>query len=84
MVEFILVVAEVLPHLDETKNRLVYVHGKVITQRQILGIAQRIARERKWNPANVNIAGLMGKSRESYAKEVQVAFSAKRSLGRVS
>lgn len=64
------VAAQVLRHLDETKDRVVYVHDRMVTQRQFLGIAQRIARERKWNPANVNIADLSGKSRESYAKEV--------------
>jgi hypothetical protein len=63
-------VAGVLLCLDETKNRVVYVHDMIVTQRQILGIAQKIAPERKWNPVNVNITDLVAKSQESYAKGV--------------
>jgi uncharacterized protein YbjT (DUF2867 family) len=63
-------VAGVLGHLEETKNRVVYVHDMIVTQRQIMGIAQKIAPEKKWNPVTVNITDLVAKSRESYAKGV--------------
>ncbi|KAE8418101.1 hypothetical protein BDV36DRAFT_254967 [Aspergillus pseudocaelatus] len=61
-------VVGVLLHFDETKNRPVYVHDLLTTQRQIYTIVQRLAPERKWNPVDVSTAELEVKAREEWAK----------------
>ncbi|GAB1193923.1 hypothetical protein APSETT444_003160 [Aspergillus pseudonomiae] len=58
----------VLTHFDETKNRPVYVHDLVTTQRQIYTIVQKLAPGRKWNPVDVSTAELEAKAREEWAK----------------
>ncbi|KNG80512.1 oxidoreductase CipA-like protein [Aspergillus nomiae NRRL 13137] len=58
----------VLTHSDETKNRPVYVHDLVTTQRQIYTIVQKLAPGRKWNPVDVSTAELEAKAREEWAK----------------
>lgn len=63
-------VVGVLRHFDETRNRVVFVHDAVVTQRKILSIAQKIAPDRKWNPVTVNTIDMEAKSRDSYAKSV--------------
>ncbi|KAE8358922.1 hypothetical protein BDV27DRAFT_136908 [Aspergillus caelatus] len=61
-------VVGVLLHFDATKNRPVYVHDLLTTQRQIYTIVQRLAPERKWNPVDVSTAELEVKAREEWAK----------------
>ncbi|OGM48660.1 oxidoreductase CipA-like protein [Aspergillus bombycis] len=61
-------VVGVLTHFDETKNRPVYVHDLVTTQRQVYTIIQKLAPERKWNPVDVSTAELEAKAREEWAK----------------
>ncbi|KAJ4369254.1 hypothetical protein N0V83_006339 [Neocucurbitaria cava] len=63
-------VVGVLRHLDETRNRAVYVHDLVITQNKVLSMAQKLAPEKKWNPVVVNSADLEAKSRDAFAKGV--------------
>jgi len=41
----------VLSHPEETKNRAVYIRDIMMTQNQILGIAKKLAPERKWEPS---------------------------------
>lgn len=68
---YILLVGRVLgllSQLDETKNRVVYVHDIIVTQRQLMGIAQKIAPAKRWNPVTVNITNLVVRPRKSYAK----------------
>ncbi|KAE8156792.1 hypothetical protein BDV40DRAFT_305738 [Aspergillus tamarii] len=61
-------VVGVLLHFDKTKNRPVYVHDLVTTQRQIYTIVQKLAPERKWNPVDVSTAELEVKAREEWEK----------------
>lgn len=61
-------VVGVLRHVDETRNRVVYVHDLVTTQRKILSIAQRIAPDRKWNPVDMSTNDTAATSREKYAQ----------------
>ncbi|KAF7587214.1 hypothetical protein BBP40_007551 [Aspergillus hancockii] len=61
-------VVGILEHVDETKNRAVYVHDLVTTQRKIYSIVQKLAPERKWNPVNVSTAELAAKSQEEWSK----------------
>lgn len=71
-------VVEVLRHFDETRNRVVFVHDAVVTQRKILSIAQKIAPDRKWNPVTVSTTDMEAKSRDSYVEGV---FDLNSSLG---
>ncbi|KAF7624917.1 putative oxidoreductase CipA-like protein [Aspergillus flavus] len=61
-------VVGVLLHFDETKNRPVYIHDLVTSQRQIYTIVQKLAPQRKWNPVDVSTAELEVKAREEWAK----------------
>lgn len=71
-------VVGVLRHFDETRNRVVFVHDAVVTQRKILSMAQKIAPDRKWNPVTVSTVDMEANSRDSYAKGV---FDLNSSLG---
>ncbi|KAE8379007.1 hypothetical protein BDV26DRAFT_260416 [Aspergillus bertholletiae] len=59
-------VVAVLKHFDETKNRPVYLHDLVTTQRQIYAIVQKLAPERKWSPVDVSTAELEVKGRQGW------------------
>lgn len=61
-------VVGVLQHVDETKNRVVFVHDIVTTQRKILDIAEKLAPGRKWTPVPVSTADLEDASQANYAK----------------
>jgi hypothetical protein len=60
-------VVEVLCHLQETKNRAVFVQDLVTTQKEILAIAQRIKPDRTWTPKNVSTAEMETMAQEKYA-----------------
>lgn len=54
-------VVAVFEHLDETKNKAVYIHDTVVTQKQILRMAQRSDPNHKpWNIQNATIAETIG------------------------
>ncbi|KAB8070609.1 hypothetical protein BDV29DRAFT_197889 [Aspergillus leporis] len=57
-----------LKHPDETKNRPVYVHDLVTTQRKVYSIVQKLAPERKWTPVNVSTAEMQAKSQLEWDK----------------
>ncbi|KAL3457254.1 hypothetical protein BJX64DRAFT_20737 [Aspergillus heterothallicus] len=57
-----------LDHLKETKNRAVYVHDMVTTQRHLLSLARKIAPERRWEPVNVSTDDMERKARENLAQ----------------
>ncbi|KAL2826415.1 hypothetical protein BDW59DRAFT_145142 [Aspergillus cavernicola] len=61
-------VVGVLGHLEETKNRAVYVHDVVTTQRHLLSLARGIAPDRKWEPVQVSTEEMERKARENYAQ----------------
>ncbi|KAL3449878.1 hypothetical protein BJX65DRAFT_32731 [Aspergillus insuetus] len=58
----------VLGHLEETKNRAVYVHDVVTTQRHLLSLARKIAPERRWEPVSVSTEDMERKARENLAQ----------------
>lgn len=60
-------VVEVLHHLDETKNRAVFVQDLVTTQKEILAIAQRVKPDRTWIPKSVRTAEMETIAQEKYA-----------------
>ncbi|KAJ0417523.1 hypothetical protein BJY00DRAFT_315814 [Aspergillus carlsbadensis] len=61
-------VVGVLGHLEETKNRAVYVHDVVTTQRHLLSLARKIAPERRWEPVSVGTENMERKARENLAQ----------------
>ncbi|KAE8384329.1 hypothetical protein ETB97_009561 [Aspergillus alliaceus] len=61
-------VVGVLTHLEETKNRPVFVHDLVTTQRKIFAIFQRLVPGKKWEPVNVSTAELEARSRPEWEK----------------
>ncbi|KAL3480538.1 hypothetical protein BJX99DRAFT_244275 [Aspergillus californicus] len=61
-------VVGVLGHLEETKNRAVYVHDIVTTQRHLLDFARKIAPDRRWEPVDVSTEEMEGQARDNYAK----------------
>ncbi|KAL4865766.1 hypothetical protein BDV12DRAFT_210926 [Aspergillus spectabilis] len=61
-------VVAILGHLDETRNRAVYVHDVVTTQQHLLGLARKVAPERHWEPVQVSTEELARVSRDSYSK----------------
>ncbi|KAL2851688.1 hypothetical protein BJX68DRAFT_65527 [Aspergillus pseudodeflectus] len=61
-------VVGVLNHLEETKNRAVYVHDVVTTQRHLLSLARKIAPERRWEPVSVSTENMERKARENLAQ----------------
>lgn len=60
-------VAEVLCHLEDTKNRAVFVQGLVTTQKEILKIAQGVNPERTWIPKSVSTAEMEASAHGNYA-----------------
>ncbi|KAJ5101271.1 hypothetical protein NUU61_003493 [Penicillium alfredii] len=71
-------VVSVLTHLQETKNKAIFVHDLVTTQQQVLSIARKIAPARKWEPVTVSTADLEAQSQEQYSKGI---ISLESSLG---
>ncbi|KFY64888.1 hypothetical protein V496_02963 [Pseudogymnoascus sp. VKM F-4515 (FW-2607)] len=63
-----LAVVGVLQHPDETRNRAVFVHDRVTTQREILGIAEKLKPERKWATVDVSTADMEAASQEKFAE----------------
>ncbi|KAL2831614.1 hypothetical protein BJY01DRAFT_108079 [Aspergillus pseudoustus] len=61
-------VVGVLGRLDETKNRAIYVHDLVTTQRHLLSLARKIAPERRWEPVSVSTEDMERKARENLAQ----------------
>lgn len=61
-------VVGVLQHPDETRNRVVFVHDRVTTQREILGIAEKLKPERKWAPVDVSTADMEAASQGKFAE----------------
>ncbi|OBT68696.1 hypothetical protein VE03_01820 [Pseudogymnoascus sp. 23342-1-I1] len=61
-------VVGVLQHVDETRNRVVFVHDRVTTQREILGIAEKLTPGRKWTPVDVSSADLEAVSQQKFAE----------------
>lgn len=60
-------VVGVLRHPEETRNRAVFVHDLVTTQRKMLAITQEVAPDRKWTPADVSTADMETIARDKYA-----------------
>ncbi|KAE8154378.1 hypothetical protein BDV25DRAFT_172398 [Aspergillus avenaceus] len=60
-------VVGVLSHVEETKNRAVYVHDLVTSQREILGLARKVAPGRVWRPVLVSTAQAEEKGRAEWA-----------------
>lgn len=71
-------VVGVLRRPEETKNRVVFVHDLVTTQRKILDLARGIAPDRKWNPVDASTKDMEAVAREKYAKG---QFDLKSSMG---
>ena len=75
-----LAVVGVLSHPQETRNRFVYVKDADVSQKQLLGIAQKVAKGKEWEePVRVDKAAMEKSSFESLAKgevtpPVMVAF----------
>lgn len=61
-------VVGVLQHVDETKNRVVFVHDTVTTQKKIIDIAEKLAPGRKWTTVPVSTADLEAAAQANYAK----------------
>ncbi|KAL4789231.1 hypothetical protein BDV19DRAFT_395240 [Aspergillus venezuelensis] len=55
-------------NLEQTRNRVVYVHDVITTQRHLLEVARKVARGRKWDPVPVSTEGLERVARENYAR----------------
>ncbi|PVH76533.1 isoflavone reductase family protein-like protein CipA [Cadophora sp. DSE1049] len=58
-------VVGVLSHPEETKNRSVFVQDLAISQKRVLELAQKVAPQKKWTPATVNLDDL---EKWAYAK----------------
>ncbi|KAL4876434.1 hypothetical protein BJY04DRAFT_223067 [Aspergillus karnatakaensis] len=58
----------VLDHLPDTRNRAVYVHDVVTTQRHLLYLARKVAPERHWEPVSVSTEDLERVARENYKR----------------
>ena len=63
-------VVGILSHLDETKNRPVYLEDMKITQKQLLEMARQVAPERPWAPQDVSIDETVAKSDERIAQGI--------------
>ncbi|KFY26669.1 hypothetical protein V493_03940 [Pseudogymnoascus sp. VKM F-4281 (FW-2241)] len=61
-------VVGVLQHRDETRNRVVFVHDLITTQRKLVAIAEKLAPGRTWTPVDVSTADMVAASEENYAK----------------
>ncbi|KAA8651010.1 hypothetical protein EYZ11_004296 [Aspergillus tanneri] len=60
-------VAEVLCHLEETRNQAVFVQDLVTTQQRMLAIAQKVAPDRKWASTDVSTGDTETMARDNYA-----------------
>ncbi|OBT87716.1 hypothetical protein VE02_04084 [Pseudogymnoascus sp. 03VT05] len=63
-------VVGVLQHPEETRNRVVFIHDLVTTQREILGMAEKLAPGRKWTPVDVSTADMEAVAQGNYEKGV--------------
>ncbi|KAI9047295.1 hypothetical protein LZ554_008744 [Drepanopeziza brunnea f. sp. 'monogermtubi'] len=61
-------VVGVLTHLDETKNRSVYVEDIGISQNQLLALARKVAPSKKWTPTTVDLAKIEEQCNEAVSK----------------
>ncbi|RFU31745.1 hypothetical protein B7463_g4611, partial [Scytalidium lignicola] len=61
-------VVGVLGHLDETKNRTVYIQDMTTSQSRILEIAKKVAPTKKWEPIYVKTSDIKKDSDEKMAK----------------
>lgn len=79
-------VAGVLTHPAETANRFVFVRNAVITQNQLLKIAEKISEgtDKKWPTKNVDVAGLEKSAYEELGKEKPNFGAAMRNFIKVS
>lgn len=60
-------VVGVLRHLEETRNRAVFVHDLITTQQKMLAIAQKVAPDRTWTPIDASTADMETMARDKYA-----------------
>lgn len=58
----------VVSHPEETKNRTVYIHDTVTTQKKLLALAQKVAPEKSWESVEVKLDDLTAKADERLAK----------------
>lgn len=68
-------VVGVLCHVEETKNRAVYVHDLVTTQRQMLQIAKKLAPTRQWETVYADTAEMEAAALEKYSRGEMDLFS---------
>ncbi|KAJ5172764.1 hypothetical protein N7492_005357 [Penicillium capsulatum] len=61
-------VVGVLHHFEATKNRAVYVHDLVTTQRKMLAVAQKIVPSLQWTPTDVDTAQMKAIAQENHDK----------------
>ncbi|KXG45633.1 uncharacterized protein PGRI_034000 [Penicillium griseofulvum] len=64
-------VVEVLRHAENTRNRAIFVHDLVTTQRKMLAIAQKVMPDRTWTPSDVSTADMENIAREKYANGME-------------
>ncbi|KAH6988656.1 hypothetical protein EDB80DRAFT_817148 [Ilyonectria destructans] len=57
-----------LSHPEETKNRTVYIHDAITTQKKLLALARKVAPEKSWEPVQVRLDDLTAKADERLAK----------------
>jgi uncharacterized protein YbjT (DUF2867 family) len=55
-------VVGVLTHLEETKNRAVFVHDIVTTQNKLLALAKKVAPEKTWTPVPASLDDTVAQS----------------------
>ncbi|KKP00494.1 hypothetical protein THAR02_07407 [Trichoderma harzianum] len=60
-------VASLMSHLEETKNRHVYIHDAVVTQNKIIEIAKRID-DKDWELTYVDSAAVLEEAQVEYRK----------------
>ena len=58
----------ILNHPEETKNRPVYIHDTITTQRKLLALAQKVAPEKSWKPVEVKLDDETAKADARLAK----------------
>src|SRR3569833_2671033 len=61
-------VVVVLTHLEETRNRAVYIHDLVTTQNRLLTLAKEIAPNKEWAPVQVKLDDLTAAADARLAK----------------
>lgn len=61
-------VVGVLSHPAETRNRPVYVSEIIVSQRQLLSVARKLAPSRPWAPATVDLDGIYVDAQERFVQ----------------